>query len=215
MNPEPIAAGLVLRRTLDLVRQNWLLAGFAVIFLGGLGVAAETSERFSPLLTWLFVPASLIVQIAVTSAALRRAGFGGATRSRMMGMMGVSLLSTAGILLGLVLLIVPGLFVAARWAIAVPIMLEEDAGPGEALRTSWERTQGQVPTIFAALAAIYGPTYAGLIGFGILTEDAVLSVGQSVCFNLGMELGFVIGWHAAVAIYAPLTRGTDLAGVFA
>lgn len=66
----------------------------------------------------------------------------------------VALLSGLGIGIGLVLLVVPGIFLACMWIVAVPACVVEKLGPVDCLRRSMELTKGHRLTIFGVLAII-------------------------------------------------------------
>jgi hypothetical protein len=68
-------------------------------------------------------------------------------RGRLVVLILLSLVTTALIVLGFVLVVVPGLFLWAGWAVVAPAMMLERLGPIAALRRSWQLTRyetGQV-----------------------------------------------------------------------
>ena len=57
--------------------------------------------------------------------------------------------------IGLLLLILPGLFLAARWSLALPLVVGRSMPLGEALSTSWDRTADHwVNILLAGLALV-------------------------------------------------------------
>ncbi|MBA2461160.1 MAG: glycerophosphoryl diester phosphodiesterase membrane domain-containing protein [Actinobacteria bacterium] len=56
-----------------------------------------------------------------------------------------------GILIGLVLLIVPGLFLLTRWVLVTPAVVLERLGPTDALRRSWDLVKGHGWTAFGVI----------------------------------------------------------------
>ncbi len=70
-------------------------------------------------------------------------------------------------LVGLVLLIIPGIYLSLRLQFATAFIVEEDAGITESLKRSWEITRGQEMPLFLLMLATIGFLLLGLIVFGI------------------------------------------------
>ena len=71
--------------------------------------------------------------------------------NRLPAALGVAILSGLGIVIGLVLLVVPGLYLATLWAVAVPVIVIERAGVGGSFSRSSELTDGRRWRVFGAL----------------------------------------------------------------
>jgi predicted PurR-regulated permease PerM len=75
--------------------------------------------------------------------------------SRRLGaLVGVSLLTGIGVGVGLLLLVVPGLVLFARWALAVPAVMIEKRSPVDALRRSRELVKGHGRQVFAIFLTV-------------------------------------------------------------
>lgn len=101
-----------------------------------------------------------------------------------------TLVAIVPILLGLLALVVPGVYVALRLLLATPAVMLDGHGPFEALSTSWDLMDGHVLAAFGALVV---PLVAGLaVGFPLLlaTRSELLA---------GAVLGLVVGAPAAGA----------------
>jgi membrane-anchored glycerophosphoryl diester phosphodiesterase (GDPDase) len=61
-----------------------------------------------------------------------------------------------GLSLGCVLLLLPGIYLAARWMIAAPAIIGEDLSARAGMRESWERTRDSVWPIAGALVIVVG-----------------------------------------------------------
>jgi hypothetical protein len=95
------------------------------------------------------------------------------------------------VIAGLILLIVPGLIIAARCSLALPLVAGRSATLGEAFSESWQRTKGnEVPIIFATLAMVFLPfgiaygvteVLGEALQIGILLSE-LLSNSSSVLF---------------------------------
>lgn len=224
-----ITSGAILKRTAHVVRGNAALAAGAFAALTLLGVAMDLivgpdgsgNLAVSGIATvfaqyWITTRVMDARGIASTGAGGYRAtGFG--------AVFGVCLLSNLGIILGLVLLIVPGLILAVRWFPAVPALIGEDVGVTEALGESWRKTKGHGAAIFGAMVVIYLPlilVFGMAFGVGMATADGGAdpsgTFAFSLPFNMLTSLAAVIGWHGAIAFWelrAP--SAPALADVFA
>lgn len=94
--------------------------------------------------------------------------------SRFWPFLGMSILSWLGIIVGLVLLIVPGLILLVRWSAATGFVIGRREGVIEALGSSWEATKGHSWPIFLAAVLMFLAVAAagGVVGgvFGIFGE---------------------------------------------
>ena len=109
----------------------------------------------------------------------------------------VALLSGLGIGIGLVLLVVPGIFLACIWIVAVPACVVEKLGPVDCLRRSMELTKGYRLTIFGALAVIgvafiiFG-AIATFLGGAVLTMTNSIAVLAFIVALLLLSLVFML-----------------------
>jgi hypothetical protein len=88
------------------------------------------------------------------------------------------------ILIGLILLVLPGIFLALKFALAIPAIWIGDQGPIEALSDSWERTGGNLLTIigvgiifFLIAMALFVPLFAVSLGGAALSAAAESGAG--------------------------------------
>ena len=70
------------------------------------------------------------------------------TRGEIWPIMGVGALTGLAAGFGLILLIVPGIFIACRLFVSVPVLLIEGRGPRDSLSRSWDLTQGAAGRAF-------------------------------------------------------------------
>jgi uncharacterized membrane protein len=96
--------------------------------------------------------------------------------SRFFPIIGIAILATLGIMIGMLLLIVPGIMLALRWSVAVPACVVENQGPLTAMRRSAELTRGHRWKIF---------------GMFLLVLVIVLVVSLIVGLIIGVATGFV------------------------
>lgn len=100
----------------------------------------------------------------------------------------INILSTLGVGLGLVLLIIPGIFLALSWCLALPAAVDRNLGAVEALSESFKLTDGHRLSLLL-LFLILG-------GLGL--------VGLCACF-VGIFVAMTIGQIAIARVYTRLT----------
>jgi hypothetical protein len=111
--------------------------------------------------------------------------------SRFLSLLGISILVFLGVAVGMMLLVIPGIMLALRWAVAVPACVVENKGPLDSMRRSAELTKGHRWKIFgmwvllvilAIVIVIIASVLAGLgvvaapQGFGRLLIAGVISL---------------------------------------
>ena len=110
-----------------------------------------------------------LVRATVADSEGRRAGLGeclAAAASRLLPLIGVSLLLALAIVVGLIMLVIPGIIVAAIYAVLVPVTVEERVGVMEAFRRADYLTEGARWKIFglALLILVIVWLFAAIMG---------------------------------------------------
>lgn len=127
---------------------------------------------------------------------------------------GSALLSGVAIIVGLVVLILPGLYLAGRWLSSGPQVVAGGQNATGSLRASWEASEAsQVPHCLAVvvLAAPFVVVLAAAIGFA--TEDPELSsLPVVLMLNLATALVTAGGWLFAAAAYRVTTPTANRLG---
>lgn len=173
-HPVPLIGGFFL---MSVISQ---LPSLSPLVLTSVGIIEEMSVSALVLQIIVFVGSLAlgafvwVGQIRVGLAAARQQPvefnlfFSGA--DRLVPMMVVTVLMYLGVLLGIVLLIVPGIVLALGWALAGPLVVDAGYSPMEALRESWEVMKGHKLQMFlfgivAALICVAGlcACYVGLL----------------------------------------------------
>lgn len=125
--------------------------------------AEQTSDKLASLVdTSLTLLASEIASGAVTFGVIehfrgRRAAIGtmlGGAAERVQDIITVAIVSTLAIGVGLVLLLVPGIYLGVALSVAVPAAVVERKGLLASLERSWNLTSDQLAPIFGALLAV-------------------------------------------------------------
>ena len=193
-------AGKLLSLTGRLIRLNAMRAILALAVLTAGGLAIDLYAEDPVRMGWILGILQFGFQYVMTGELLadldRRATEAGGIGSFFL----VTLLTWLGIMVGLVLLIIPGVILAVRWSMAGPTILAEPVGITGAFNKSWEATKDHFWPIFVVLIATIVPTTIGMIAIFIEPVEA-RHVPALLVYNIGINIGLILGWHAAVAIY--------------
>lgn len=111
---------------------------------------------------------------------------------------GMCLVSGLGIVLGLVLLILPGLWLAARWIAAGPALFCEEVGAIDALGRSASLTKGRVAPIMIALVLASMPVLL-VIGVAFVRDE--YDMATSIIENAALTVSQLLVWYMAVVVY--------------
>jgi len=95
-----------------------------------------------------------------------------------------SLLVGAGVGLGMLLLIVPGVILALGWMFAQLLIVDKDMGPIEAMKTSWRMTQGEKGGLFLWALVAFGLIIVGFLacGLGVFVAAPVVGLGTTLIY---------------------------------
>ncbi|WP_159711737.1 glycerophosphoryl diester phosphodiesterase membrane domain-containing protein [Geminicoccus flavidas] len=178
--PDRLYPFRIIRQGLQIVLTRPLqlfgLAGIAVFVATGLDMLAARLIASSDLANILgFViqaSGSAMAAVAVTRVVLAQADgreLGVAEAYRAAGpaalrVFGASLLVSIGVLIGFVLFVVPGLWLATLWIVAVPAAIVEDLPPLSAVRRSSQLTRGnRWPALVLVILSVAVGTGLGLL----------------------------------------------------
>lgn len=118
---------------------------------------------------------------------------------------GLAVITTLAIMVGLIALVIPGLYLIARWSIAAPVLMIDGKGPIKAMQDSWERTKGSDFSILVAVLLFYGvPTLASIAAGFVFGPEDPLGIGLS---QLASAVASAFGVAMAVGIYGRLVGG--------
>ena len=108
-----------------------------------------------------------------------------------------------GGIIGIFLLVLPGLYLLARWSIGVPIVVAEGKGMGAALGGSWTRTRGKaVPICLAFLVVGTGLVASVVLDLFLIPEYGPAPPVPMLASNLLAYGSTVLSWFLAMAIYS-------------
>jgi hypothetical protein len=204
----------MLAKTATLVRETPWLALFAVAFLVAIDTLGDRLPGFGQLVGIPRLLVSLAFQYGVTLLVLERQGLAErGARARFWALLGLNIVSGVGILLGFVLLVLPGIYLLVRWTVAVPVLIAERSGVIESLTRSGKEIEGRFwPVLGVSLVfwTMFVLATAGVLALG--TEGSLL---VPIAVNTVLDAGLVGYWYAAVAIYMAGRPHQHIAEVFA
>lgn len=201
-----IALGRLIEAFRATARDNASLAIGAVagLTIGNLALDSFASQQAS---TFIGSIAQFMAQVIVTRWAMQRRT-GAPLPPNVAGFFLLNLLGSIGVLAGLALLVLPGLYLAARWLVAGPILLVEREGPIAAMERSWHLTAPMAWPLATLLALLWVPALLLAFGGGLLAtfayEEAASQTNELIVSGLlylMMSVVSVASWLAAVAAY--------------
>jgi hypothetical protein len=201
----PLSLGEILDRTFSLFRGNFLLfIGIAaipqvlVLAIQLLQIALQRNSPggFGSAGSWGTILITLLVVIVSTVAYLYSQGgtilavseiyLGrgisiiealGKVQAELGFLFGVAVLNGLAVMGGVILLIIPGIYVACRLLVCVPVALIEQRGPRESLTRAWELTKGYAGRAFMMFLMFFVIAIAANLLF---TAPASLGLAQAV-----------------------------------
>ena len=150
---------------------------------------------------------SMICSYFLLVAMLRRTNLFSRTQDAFLPFIGLTLLSSLGTLLGFIALVLPGIFIMARWILAPQMLVARDSGVMQALGDSWERTRGnEFQIIFGTLLLLLPLIAIGIAISVFLEADSLprLIVGQ-----IASTAATVVFLSVGVALYGLMGIGKE------
>ena len=157
------------------------------------------------------------VQVWITREAFRRSGIEPAMLvANSLSVYLQGLLTGLGIALGLILLILPGLYVFARWYLAAALLVRDQGGRRAAMRRSWEMLAVHWPAALGVGLILFLLSVAPLaLEFIAPSLSAEFGFGWLVATNLVSALGIVGAYLASVALLLNIEqRASTLQEIF-
>jgi uncharacterized membrane protein len=105
-----------------------------------------------------------------------------------------NLIVTVAVVIGFILLIIPGIFVAVKLSLVPFIVIDEGLGPFQAIEASWKRTSGHWWTLFLS----------GLLGVIVIIVGFILLIVGSIPATMLVYLAFAALFDA-ISARAPAT----------
>ena len=186
---------------------------FGLIFLAstvaGIGFdLSSTLGEAAIIYAFAFMFFNLFLQSCTIIAILHSGGLAlPARRWRIASLFGIGLIGGLGTGLGLLVLVLPGLFLVGRWFLAAPILFGEDTSVSEALHASWERTEQHwlacailgVVTFLCQMVPLVASAY-------LLPESESARIGTLVATNTFSQAAWLFNIAAAATFYLTIGR---------
>lgn len=147
--------GDLLARSTAVVRTRPVLLGVALVG-GVLSVV--------PLLGTLLNALATAVAVSIASGAIAE---GSRSRkdlgARLLAFVVAFLVATVAIAVGLLVLVIPGVYLALRFALFPAAVMADGRGPLDGLSASWRRTGGNLGLVFGFLLVLFVPVFVALL----------------------------------------------------
>lgn len=192
---------------------------FASIAKNERGVLAEFVAGSVIELAIIYLLLQFLFTAAVIVALMQSEGLRGRYRAT-----GVALLyaviaysiAFVGTIVGLIFLILPGLYLGARWYIAVPIIIGRGMRVTEGLGKSWDVTRSSAGAIMGfVLVTLLPSIFLGLLEISASSGGQIIELVISVVSVLVASAFNIISIASAVFIYRVLVdNGSELREVF-
>ncbi len=181
--------------SLGFIESTNQIAGFS----GGVIVGRDTS-LISALYQFGFTVLSIIAAYFLLAKLLETRGRLGEGGTRVWAYVGLTLLSAIGIIIGFVLVIIPGIILLVRWSASSGYLIGGKKGIVESLSASWDATSGHSWAIFFAglvliiLLVLFGGVIGGVAGVagGMQTVGVVSSIAEAVGNAMSLCFGIAV-----------------------
>ena len=138
-------------------------------------------------------------------AMMRRLNLSQAGADVLLPYLGLSVLYSLGVMLGMIAIILPGLFLMTRWSIAQPLLVARGGGVKASFGESWDRTKGNEISIFVGALALAVIPIALMIAASMFFEkDDLVGIVVSEIATSGISLIYLA---MGVALYGLLVGG--------
>lgn len=206
-----LSVDVLFAETKRLATAAWLEVSFYLIVMTALGVATDLIEGMEGGY-FLFNIVSVALIYVMVVGMIRKGGLLNGTQPNRFGAYFViSLLSGLGIIVGALLLLVPGFVLWVRWLPAYGFGLVEGLSATESLGRSWDATRSHFwPLLLASLVPLgLFIAGAGFYYFAFPVGEAP-SIPAVVAANLAMVGATAIATVLGLASYALLCDNEDL-----
>lgn len=203
------------RHLLTIALVIYLVASVLEAVLGLLGVLGALLAGIVSIMAGFVLQATLVKAVEDVRDGRADLSLGEtlqAARPTMGRVAGASILAAIGIAIGLVLLIVPGLFLLTIWCMIVPVIVLEGAGVGAAFERSRQLVRGYGWQVFGTLVLVFVVLLVAGLVLGLILSPLADVVGN---FLSGVVSGTLVAPFLALVLtlgYFRLTaaqRGPD------
>jgi hypothetical protein len=213
MEDKVLSVGVIYAQTRTVVAANLTSLIVTVIILTGVNVLADLVPNGNglPALTGF---ASLIAQYSFFRRSLDTAGYGKTGGFGSFWWMNIiSMLALIVAVLGLVL---PAFYLAARWAIAAPLLMTHEFRATEALGESWRLTRASAWPLLGFFLLLFVPVVLLAGGAAVILGDTEETLSGAIAYPF-VFAATALSWCVQLAAFHLLTPDdmSELEEVFA
>jgi len=121
---------------------------------------------------------------------------------------GQSLLWGLAVIGGMILLILPGIFIALRWSIVVPVLVGKNTSVLESFAESWGMTKGHTVKLIAIFGAALSPVLATIVCETLFMAE--YSVGWSIINETILSACIIMCWYLQIAVFLALRESGEI-----
>ncbi len=208
--PRELKIGKIIDKTLGVIEINAVAALVFVLVLAALGTAITFGSASSAPLQvaggqLLRSVMGMVCGYFLLVAMMRRLNLSQAGADVLLPYLGLSVLYSLGVMLGMIAIILPGLFLMTRWSIAQPLLVARGGGVKASFGESWDRTKGNEISIFVGALALAVIPIALMIAASMFFEkDDPVGIVVSEIATSGISLIYLA---MGVALYGLLVGG--------
>lgn len=201
---------VVVRRAAQIAAEDFWGVALTFAFLtippiwAGTYLPEDDALRFSAFLG----AAALVPQILLTERALARHHMIEDVKPErpryIFRAFGLSLLTTTAIILGLIALVIPGLFLLTRWSLSLPAMIARNQGIVGSLDVSWALTGERFWLCFLTIVIAWLPALIGILAL-ILGEAWFSTFFSDVLAESLLSVSMLLSWFVAVTLYIEIS----------
>ena len=206
--PQPWDVGEAIKGGWEVYKAHWApltLGYFVVTLIGGLPgqispllAVAEVLEEGSATYYAVHVPLSVVgwliaeffmagfIRAALRAVRTNDASFGDffAAGERFLPFVAMSFLKSLATVVGLLLLVVPGIIVGLGFANAPYFVIDQKLGPIASLKASWEVSEGQKGNLFVLFLAEVGVMILGMLAccVGMFVAVPVMMLARAIVY---------------------------------
>lgn len=208
--PRELKIRKIIDKTLGVIEINAVAALVFVLVLAALGTAITFGSASSAPLQvaggqLLRSVMGMVCGYFLLVAMMRRLNLSQAGADVLLPYLGLSVLYSLGVMLGMIAIILPGLFLMTRWSIAQPLLVARGGGVKASFGESWDRTKGNEISIFVGALALAVIPIALMIAASMFFEkDDLVGIVVSEIATSGISLIYLA---MGVALYGLLVGG--------
>ena len=196
-----ISTNEILSEGSRLIGRTWLVAALYVI-------GSTTASTISDLPGWerggslASTAVGLALGYMLVTTMVEKGELGRGNLAGFWSYFGLGIVSTLGIGLGVLALIIPGVFLWVRWSAAYGFLCVEGVGVMESLRSSFELTKGSFWQILVALLIPTVLALGAVVALAVWTEtNGSIGLPASIGTNLAISVAGLLTTAIGLAVY--------------